>query len=190
MKCKWCDIETDKPKFDHYCSPQCELAYRSTIVGNTKSILNDSRYGRRLCIHCKREYVGYLKHGGFCTKAHKKEHTSSTSTHAGSRYKLLQRDKFRCIYCGASPITDETIALRIDHIYPESLGGKSIAGNLVTACYRCNAEKYNAPIDPETYTEIQAEVLRRNMQIDWPQTKSIPMGEKYYKNPPKPTTIL
>ena len=46
---------------------------------------------------------------------------------------VYQRDKYRCRYCGrtSNPLT-------IDHVYPKKEGGKSMIGNLVTACMECN----------------------------------------------------
>ncbi len=53
------------------------------------------------------------------------------------RWKIWQRDDFTCQYCGAR---DD---LSIDHIFPESKGGKLIDSNLVTACKTCNSRKNN-----------------------------------------------
>lgn len=54
------------------------------------------------------------------------------------RLKVLQRDNFKCVYCGASPATNSNIQLHIDHIDPFSKGGKSEFGNLQTLCQNCN----------------------------------------------------
>lgn len=54
------------------------------------------------------------------------------------RLKVLQRDNFKCVYCGASPATDPNIQLHIDHIIPFSKGGKTEFGNLQTLCQNCN----------------------------------------------------
>lgn len=54
------------------------------------------------------------------------------------RLKVLQRDNFKCVYCGASPATDSNIQLHIDHIIPFSKGGKTEFGNLQTLCQNCN----------------------------------------------------
>jgi 5-methylcytosine-specific restriction endonuclease McrA len=54
------------------------------------------------------------------------------------RLKVLQRDNFKCVYCGASPATDPNIQLHIDHIVPFSTGGKTELGNLQTLCQNCN----------------------------------------------------
>lgn len=43
-----------------------------------------------------------------------------------------------CHYCGLQFPSDQ---LSMDHIVPLARGGKSIKGNIVPACVRCNREK-------------------------------------------------
>jgi 5-methylcytosine-specific restriction endonuclease McrA len=57
------------------------------------------------------------------------------------RYKILSRDKFRCVACGASPAKDVKVELHVDHIHPWSRGGKNIEENLRTLCSKCNLGK-------------------------------------------------
>jgi hypothetical protein len=57
------------------------------------------------------------------------------------RYKILVRDKFRCVICGASPAKDVTVELHVDHIHPWSLRGQNIEENLRTLCDKCNLGK-------------------------------------------------
>ena len=59
------------------------------------------------------------------------------------RYKVLTRDKFKCIKCGASPATEHSCRLHIDHMIPFSKGGKTILENLQTLCDDCNLGKGN-----------------------------------------------
>ena len=44
----------------------------------------------------------------------------------------------RCVYC-ATALSFDTVTL--DHVYPRSLGGPNIAGNVVAACGPCNRLK-------------------------------------------------
>lgn len=57
------------------------------------------------------------------------------------RYKVLVRDKFRCVICGASPAKDGTVELHVDHIFPWSRGGQNTEENLRTLCFKCNLGK-------------------------------------------------
>jgi hypothetical protein len=57
------------------------------------------------------------------------------------RYKILSRDRFRCVICGASPAKDVTVELHVDHIHPWSLRGQNVEENLRTLCNKCNLGK-------------------------------------------------
>lgn len=57
------------------------------------------------------------------------------------RYKVLVRDKFRCVICGASPAKDVGVELHVDHIHPWSRGGQNVEENLRTLCLKCNLGK-------------------------------------------------
>lgn len=57
------------------------------------------------------------------------------------RYKVLSRDRFRCVACGRSPAKDSDVELHVDHIVPWSRGGRNIESNLRTLCSNCNLGK-------------------------------------------------
>lgn len=63
------------------------------------------------------------------------------------RYKVLSRDKFKCVKCGISPATDHFCRLHVDHKLPFSQGGKTILENLQTLCENCNLGKGNRYLD-------------------------------------------
>jgi 5-methylcytosine-specific restriction endonuclease McrA len=54
---------------------------------------------------------------------------------------VLQRDQHRCLSCGRT--VRDGVKLHVDHIEPESLGGKTELGNLQTLCADCNIGKSN-----------------------------------------------
>lgn len=62
------------------------------------------------------------------------------------RYKILKRDKYRCVACGRSA-KEKGIVLHIDHKTPYSLGGLTTLTNLQTLCQECNISKSNKHID-------------------------------------------
>lgn len=51
------------------------------------------------------------------------------------RWEVWGRDNFTCRMCGCRKF------LSIDHIYPESKGGKTVLSNLQTLCCSCNSKK-------------------------------------------------
>lgn len=59
----------------------------------------------------------------------------------GLRWRVLQRDRFRCVKCGNSPATQLDCVLHVDHIVPWALGGETVFNNLQTTCLRCNLGK-------------------------------------------------
>ena len=64
------------------------------------------------------------------------------------RYRVLARDGFRCVLCGASAKEADT-HLHVDHIIPVSKGGISSIDNLRTLCSECNLGKGNLMIEQE-----------------------------------------
>ena len=57
-----------------------------------------------------------------------------------SKMNVFLRDSFKCQYCGVD-VNKRTATL--DHVLPQSLGGKSTWGNSTTACAHCNSTKSN-----------------------------------------------
>ena len=49
---------------------------------------------------------------------------------------VIERDGFRCVYCGS-----ETGPFEADHVMPKSRGGLDVLENLVCACRTCNRSK-------------------------------------------------
>lgn len=60
------------------------------------------------------------------------------------RFRVFERDGFRCRYCGLD--ASETV-LHADHRHPGSRGGPTTLENLVTACAACNLGKSDRPLD-------------------------------------------
>ena len=68
-------------------------------------------------------------------------HKTSRDINLRMRFKVLQRDNFKCCTCGASPAKDPSVELHIDHIIPWSKGGETEIDNLQTLCSKCNLGK-------------------------------------------------
>ncbi len=60
------------------------------------------------------------------------------------RFRILNRDSFKCQACGRSPAVEHGVQLHIDHVVPWSDGGPTTLENLKTLCERCNLGKSNA----------------------------------------------
>lgn len=75
------------------------------------------------------------------SKGLKYQQENSRNVSLSLRLRVLNRDNFRCVFCGKSPATDIGTKLHIDHIEPFSKGGKSVLENLQTLCEECNLGK-------------------------------------------------
>lgn len=73
------------------------------------------------------------------------------------RFEILRRDAFACRYCGSKA---PDVALEVDHVIPQALGGTDSPENLVAACGPCNSGKGSTSLDAETVAEIDAEAAR------------------------------
>jgi hypothetical protein len=60
-----------------------------------------------------------------------------------TRENVYRRDNYECVYCGCS--TQKLLTL--DHVIPQSKGGKNSWDNLVTACKQCNGEKSDLTLE-------------------------------------------
>lgn len=67
-----------------------------------------------------------------------------------TRANIYARDHYLCQYCGAKEGSTKIVngkptkvVLTLDHILPESRGGKFIWSNLASACRECNRKKGN-----------------------------------------------
>jgi len=93
-----------------------------------------------------------------------------------SRVNIYGRDKYSCQYCGAKkPIND----LTYDHVMPRAQGGKTVWGNIVTACEGCNRKKANrtpeqagmrllkVPVQPTATPVLVVTVSRESVPDAW-----------------------
>ena len=89
------------------------------------------------------EYINQDVGNDFCPEVNNEtgEHKTSRDINLRLRFKVLQRDNFKCCACGASPAKDATVELHIDHIVPWSRGGETEIDNLQTLCSKCNLGK-------------------------------------------------
>jgi len=94
------------------------------------------------------------------------------------RFKVLERDKFRCQYCGATPLDDK---LEIDHKISVFYGGTNDINNLLTACKSCNIGKHKRLTEHEAPHEINLrEILKLKIK-----SETQPVYDMYNKYFPK-----
>lgn len=74
------------------------------------------------------------------------------------RFQILQRDAFKCVYCG---IPSTHTILEIDHIVPIACGGTNSPLNLAACCPDCNTAKGSEAIPLDQLPEALA---RRHLE--------------------------
>lgn len=72
-----------------------------------------------------------------------RRHTTGRNPSLRLRWRVLQRDNFKCCGCGASPAVTLGVELHVDHIHPWSRWGETVPENLQTLCSKCNLGKSN-----------------------------------------------
>ncbi len=79
-----------------------------------------------------------------------------------ARRRILERDGYTCIYCGATIADNPRVIFHVDHIVPLSRGGTDAISNLVTTCHHCNTSKGAKLLDAAEQERILREVAIRN----------------------------
>jgi len=79
--------------------------------------------------------------------------------------RILERDRFRCQYCGLDGMTsfENSLVMSVDFIVPRARGGKKDPRNLVAACRPCNLLKGRRTY--KNFEEARAHVLKRREEV-------------------------
>jgi len=109
-------------------------------IGGWSGNLHWKKHNFTICLQCLKELakknIPELKEEWELEEEknniYKKSHISSNL-----RWQVWERDNFICQKCGSRKY------LTIDHIFPESKGGKAELNNLQTLCEKCNKGKGN-----------------------------------------------
>lgn len=101
------------------------------------------------------------------------------------RFQVLERDGFRCLFCGkAAPETE----LEIDHLQPRSKGGGDELENLATACRDCNRGKSDteASLFVRSWRNLEGkffhsyQLVGGKRHVQWQGRILQSMGDGYY----------
>lgn len=98
--------------------------------------------------------------------------TKRKSISKSIRFEVFKRDRFTCVYCGA---TAPDVTLTIDHVHPVAKGGDNDILNLVTCCWECNAGKSDRTLSDDTVVAKQRAQLEQlqerreqiEMMMEW-----------------------
>jgi predicted restriction endonuclease len=114
-------------------------------ISKIKSSIYKKRFGSwTAAIKCFVEYANVNELKSIKNEsADKSTKKTSRDPSLRLRFKVLKRDNFSCVQCGASPAKNPVVVLHIDHIKPWSKGGETEISNLQTLCQNCNLGKSN-----------------------------------------------
>lgn len=83
--------------------------------------------------------------------------------------RILERDKFRCQYCGLDGLAnfENSLVMSVDFVVPRAQKGKKEPGNLVAACRPCNLLKGRGAF--ASFEEAKSHVLakREDLRRKW-----------------------
>jgi hypothetical protein len=122
---------------------------RRSELAKTPSVISQGPYNRRFSswITALEAFVEYANAGGADAPPALEKGESQPKTGRDPslrlRWHVLQRDRFTCCACGASPALSLGVELHVDHIVPWSKGGETVLENLQTLCSVCNLGKSN-----------------------------------------------
>ena len=87
-----------------------------------------------------RQFAEYANNGGksIATTITGKQSIGPRGVSRKLRYKVMKRDNWTCVLCGARKTKKNNVHLHIDHIIPYSKGGRTALSNLRTLCSTCN----------------------------------------------------
>jgi 5-methylcytosine-specific restriction endonuclease McrA len=84
--------------------------------------------------------------------------------------KILERDDYRCQYCGLDGRAsfENALVMRVDFVVPRARKGKKEPGNLVACCTPCNTVKgtrvYGNFEEAKAFVVKKREELRKNWE--------------------------
>ena len=137
QECAICKQEFDLPHPNaKYCSKECQTK-QNKIKQKEKT--------EKDCWLCNTKFTG-RSNQKFCSPA-----CRNKATEPRTQFAIFNRDKFKCIYCGRSPLNDQDVELTISHIRPWSSSKDDKADNVATCCKECSKEKTSTFIREESY---------------------------------------
>jgi 5-methylcytosine-specific restriction endonuclease McrA len=94
-------------------------------------------------------------------------------------FKVLERDRYCCQYCGLDGMTnfENSLVMTVDFIVPHAKKGKKDPSNLVAACRPCNVIKGNRVFG--SFEEAKAFVIQRRAELhqEWETAMGLRRGK-------------
>lgn len=152
--CEKAGLESGRPDLGHSDQVWMENIYDTWIERGGQPSYGDMRgsrfspegYARRFgswtsALLAFQDWLDTSEHEAVVQATQSRDRSYGRTPSLRLRFLVLQRDRFTCVGCGASPATNPETRLHVDHIVPFSKGGKTESDNLQTLCERCNLGK-------------------------------------------------
>ena len=146
--------------------------YQGRGIKNEQAVANiiPSLHGSPLIDDFLRVYPKVIKH------LHPEPSLKKQKIPPSLRYRVLERDGFRCAYCGVS---SSAAPLEVDHVVPSSKGGVTEEENLKTSCWNCNSGKSDRVSSPKDRvsgfgTQDQKQDLEREQERGRADSNKLP----------------
>jgi hypothetical protein len=143
------------------------MAKNRIPVDPTPLRLASAREFNRECRSCGKPFTtkstAMVYCSGDCMRSPTRREDLYLITSSATKFRVLERDGFKCAYCGASAAEDG-VKLHVDHIRSLKQHGEDTLANVITACDRCNLSKgarLLGPLDEEWLLGI---VEKRNQE--------------------------
>src|SRR3990167_7403092 len=159
MRCPKCGRDTYSKKWGSCsaCPPTKTPVQADRLPATTRHTPNRYQVHARICLWCGTDFKGTARAwycGPVCRQNANRNgvHAPANAMQDGTepkqpvfrgvavRFRIFDRDGFRCRYCGRSP-RDDGVKLHLDHVEQRILNGTDMDENLVTACQDCNLGK-------------------------------------------------
>lgn len=128
-------------------------------------INNKVKIGEKfICPTCGEETIRKGSRTKRCRHCAELEQIKKREIMTRSRFTIYERDDFKCVYCGSSPIEDG-VKLVLDHIIAHRYSEDNSIYNLITACDGCNFHKGERYLTKEVYDRIIKRNIERNKGI-------------------------
>lgn len=139
------------------CSNECSIAYRNELI-------------EKDCVKCwKRTTSRRSNKNPICSSC---EEYVTPLAYQSVRFRIFNRDSFRCVYCGKSSIEDNS-ELHIEHVLPRYTHENNSLSNIVTSCEMCNLSKSWLKLSPDIVERIHLRNIERNKSFSENEISSI-----------------
>lgn len=173
-KCKFCYKKLSNIIKGCFCNEACRYNYYRDIYYEKRKLKKTIDI-KKICKFCNKEFLSKLVKSNYCSNICKNKQKELelekrkdegyfqdryNTGYLSLRFRIFNRDGFRCKYCGRSPINNKEVVLQVEHIIPKIKGSDNSVNNLITSCLECNVGKKDILLDKHIHKKILKEIKK------------------------------